>query len=201
MTRRNFLAVAGLAQGATSTGGLDVPVCLIQDGRAKFEKDRLAAFWREIWAQALRDLGRCGIRLDVKRAAGEVKRLPSNRPSLTGLERGRLNVVVTNQLPLAWDNGRGLNGVTTLYQGFHLCMFAVHFAHGHQVPLLSVNTCVHELLHALCGDIFENRPEGAAGAWRELRIDALATRLWLFGDGVGVRLMAERYVRRLRGSA
>jgi len=196
MTRRSFLAAAaGSAQGAGA--GLDVPVCLIQDARAKFEPDRLAAFWNGIWAQALRDLGRCGIRLDVKRVPGEVKRLPSNRPSFAGLERGRLNVVVTNQLPLAWDNGRGLNGVTTMYQGFHLCMVAMHFAHGHQVPFFSLNTCVHELLHALCGDIFENRPEGAEGAWREWRIDALATRLWLFGDGIGVRSMAERYVRRL----
>lgn len=197
MTRRGFLATAGLAHAAGA--GLAVPVTLLVDSRAKFEQDRISAFWSNIWPQALRDLGHAGIRLDVKRAAGEVKRLPSNRPSFAGLERGRLNVVVTNQLPLAWDNGRGLNGVTTVHQGYHLCMVAVHFAHGHQVPFFSVNTCVHELLHALCGDLFENRPEGAEGAWREFRIDALATRLWLFGDGIAVRLMAERYVRRLAG--
>ncbi len=111
-----------------------------------------------------------------------------------------LNVVVTNQIPLAWDNGRGLNGVTTLHQGFHLCMVAVHFAHGHQMPFVSVNTCLHELLHALCLDIFENRPGGAEGAWREFRIDTLATRLWLFRDGVRIRILAEEYARRLKAS-
>ncbi|MBL8175610.1 MAG: hypothetical protein JNK48_13135 [Bryobacterales bacterium] len=126
-----------------------------------------------------------------------MKRLPSGRPSFVGLERARLNVVVTKQLPMAWDKGRGLNGVTTMHQGFHLCVIALEYAHGHQIPYLSVNTCAHEILHALCGDIFENRPEGAEGAWREFRIDALATGLWLIGDGARIRTLAERYVRRL----
>lgn len=130
-----------------------------------------------------------------------MKRLPSSRPSFAGLERGRLNIVITNRIPLEWDNGRGLNGVTTMHQGFHLCVIALDYAHGHQAPFLSVNTCIHELLHALCLDIFENHPGGAKGIWREFRIDSLATGLWLFGDGVRIRIMAENYVQRLLSRA
>lgn len=200
MTRRGlFAAIAPSALAQSPPAGLEVPVSLIQDSRANFDPARIRAFWEDVWTEALRDLGRCGIRLQVQRVDGEVRRLPSGRPLFTGLQRGRLNVVITNQIPLQWDNGRGLNGLTTMHQGFHLCMAAVHFAHGHQAPFLSVNTCVHELLHALCLDIFENRPQGAGGAWREFRIDALATRLWLFGDGVQIRILAEQYVRQLKG--
>jgi hypothetical protein len=77
-------------------------------------------------------------------------------------------------------------------------MIALNWAHGHQIPFLSVNTCVHELLHALLGDIFEDRPAGWRGAAREFRIDAYATRLWLFRDGSHIRQAAQVYVDRLR---
>jgi hypothetical protein len=50
-----------------------------------------------------------------------------------------------------------------------------------------VNTCVHELLHVLLNDTRTSRPKGWRGALRESRIDALATRLWLFGDGSQIR--------------
>jgi hypothetical protein len=115
-----------------------------------------------------------------------------------GLERGVINFIVTDHIPIEWDNGRALSGVTTLYRGYHLCMVALDHAHGHQVPFLSVNTCVHELLHALLHDIFEARPKGSLGKAREFRIDAYATRLWLFHDGAAIREAARSYVQRLR---
>ena len=80
-------------------------------------------------------------------------------------------------------------------------MVALDHAHGHQIPLLSVNTCVHELLHALLHDIFERRPDGLLGEARELRIDWYATRLWLFHDGAAIRRAAQAYVERLRSAA
>ncbi|MFN7939055.1 MAG: hypothetical protein U0R19_37355 [Bryobacteraceae bacterium] len=196
-TRRAFLT-APLAAASSAPKGLDIPVSIIQDKRSQWNPDLIAHFWNRIWPQALNDLRRCGIRLDVKWVEGEVKRLPSSRPSFAGLERGRLNIVITNRIPLEWDNGRGLNGVTTMHQGFHLCVIAVEYAHAHQAPFLSVNTCMHELLHALCLDIFENQPGGAEGAWREFCIDSFATRLWLFGDGAPIRASAEKYVQRLK---
>lgn len=129
---------------------------------------------------------------------GEVRRTPADRPLFTGLGRGVLNVVLTSRIALTWDTGRSLSGVTTLYDGFHVCLIALDSAHGHQIPLLSVNTCVHELLHALMLDIYQPRPRGWKGSARELRIDTLATVLWLFGVPGGIPESAARYVERLR---
>src|SRR4051812_39474609 len=96
-----------------------------------------------------------------------------------------------------WDNGRSLSGVTTVYQGYHLCVIALSYAHGHQIPLVSVNTCVHKLLHALLQDIFVYRPKWYQSAGRELRIDSHATGLWLFHEGAAIRRSAQAYIDRL----
>jgi hypothetical protein len=77
-------------------------------------------------------------------------------------------------------------------------MVALYRAHCHQIPFLSVNTCVHELLHVLLQDVFEGRPKGLLGEAREFRIDWHATRLWLFHDGGTIRKAAQAYVDRLR---
>jgi hypothetical protein len=68
------------------------------------------------------------------------------------------------------------------------------------VPFVSVNTCVHELLHALMQDIFKTRPGGLQTALREFRIDACATGLWLFHDCGGIRESARAYIGRLRSA-
>jgi hypothetical protein len=77
-------------------------------------------------------------------------------------------------------------------------MIALWYAHGNQVPFLSVNTCVHELLHALLQDIFVSRPKWFDSREREMRIDWCATRLWLFHDGASIRDSAQAYLARLR---
>jgi hypothetical protein len=104
-------------------------------------------------------------------------------------------VVVTNQIPMTWDAGRSLCGVTTLYRGYHLCMIALDHAHLDEIPLVATNTCVHEMLHAMLFDIFEHRPRGVHGQLRELRVDGYATRLWLLHDGAALRESAAAYVR------
>ena len=76
-----------------------------------------------------------------------------------------------------------------------MCMIALDHAHGNQIPMLSVNTCTHELLHALMLDVFEDRPAGFAGQAREFRIDWYATNLWLFHQGAAIRKSAGRYVQ------
>ena len=80
-------------------------------------------------------------------------------------------------------------------------MVALDYAHGHQIPFLAVNTCVHELLHVLLQDIFEVHPKGLPGYEREFRIDWYATRLWLFHDGAAIRKSAQTYLDRLRSTA
>src|SRR5437016_3257590 len=109
-----------------------------------------------------------------------------------------INLVLTGHIPLYWDNGRALAGVTTIYEGYHVCLIALPYAHGNRMPFLSVNTCVHELLHALLQDVFVSRPKWFQIGRRELRIDWYATRLWLFHDGGAIRRSAQAYLDRLR---
>jgi hypothetical protein len=199
MTRRRwFLApLAGMAYAVQQP--LRVPVHQLVDSRARLSPGDLTRF-SSIWAEATRDLRRCGLEMQCTRVTSEIRRSPSGAPIFTGLLPQVINMAITRAVPTQWDNGRGLSGVTTRYEGFHLCVVALDHAHGHQIPFFSVNTCVHELLHALLQDIYENRPKGFAGETREMRIDAHATRLWLFHDGSAVRSAAESYLRRLRAS-
>ena len=80
-------------------------------------------------------------------------------------------------------------------------MVALRYAHGNQIPFLSVNTCVHELLHALLQDVFVSRPRWFQTGGREFRTDWYATRLWLFHDGAAVRESAQTYLGRLLSGA
>ncbi len=203
MTRRQFLP--GLVTAAYTAGNshppLIVPVHQVIDGRARLRPEKLRYFWSTLWPEAFRNFAAGGIRLQNAFSDGEVRRSPGDRPIFTGLHPGVINMVITNQIPLLWDSGRGLNGVTTRYEGYHICMIAMDYAHGNQIPLLSVNTCVHELLHALLQDVYEDRPGGFHGQSREFRVDWFATRLWLFHDGSALRDSARSYLRKLRSEA
>jgi hypothetical protein len=198
-TRREFLSLVPAILAAAPPPLVTVPVDILIDGDAKLSEDTVRLFWA-LWAEAVRDFGWCGVFFETRvRAAGMWR--PAHRPPvISGLGRGVLNFVVTNSIPLEWDLTRAVRGVTTMYRGHHLCLIAMNNAGRHRVPLLAVNTCVHELLHALLLDIFEPRPSGANGQARELRVDWLATRLWLFHAGSGIRESARQYVQRLRAA-
>ncbi|MCC7234286.1 MAG: hypothetical protein IT163_03230 [Bryobacterales bacterium] len=200
MTRRQWLAAMAAGVETVWAGGAPpvLPVHQVLDRKAGHERPHERAYWGRIWPQAAGDLAHCGVRMVMTYSEGEVERPPSRTPVIHGLARGRLNLVVTDRIPVEWDGGRGLAGVTTLYRGFHLCMVSVARAHAHWIPFVAVNTCTHEMLHALLLDIFENRPPGFWGQARELRVDAVATRLWLLKDGSAVRGPAREYVKRLR---
>ena len=195
LTRRMFL-LAPLAKAASA--GLVLPVRQIIDAKAQFAPGQIQRVWFEVWAEAVRDLASCGIQVDRSQGAGDIWRPPGREPVISGLAPGVINIVVTGRVPMWWDRGRALNGVTLKYRGHHVCVIALAHAHKHRIPLVAVNTCLHELLHALLLDILETRPAGAAGEAREFRIDWHATRMWLLGgDGV-VRESAKRYVELLR---
>jgi hypothetical protein len=221
MTRRDWLglgvgvgaaAVAGsavvvLAERAAEGLGLvgparspsvEVPVNLIFDSRVKWRTERLWYFWGSLWRQAASEFARSGVLLRVTEGSGEVERPRGREPVISGLENGFLNLVITDTIPMTWDRGLALSGVTLTWRGYHVCMIALAHAHPHQVPLLSTNTCVHELLHALMGDIIAPGPGGAAGQARELRIDGLATAMWVLHYGAPVRRAALVYRERLR---
>jgi hypothetical protein len=198
MTRREFMATAPAAAVTTWTlqGPLALPVLQIMDSRANHTREQLRKFQSSVWEEAVRDFSGCGIQLRTRSIAGEVRLSPAGRPIFAGLDRGAINMVLTGSVPMHWDNGRALAGVTTRYEGHHLCVIALRHAHCHQAPFLSVNTCVHELLHVLLGDVFENRPAGIAGHTREALVDWHATRMWLFHGNGTVLSAAKAYLER-----
>lgn len=199
MTRREFFPV--MAAGLLSTSRqapVTLPVRLILDDRAKLGPHQLHFFWAYLWPQAVSELWRCGVHVAASQAPGEIWRPPGREPMVSGLDRGSLNLVITNQIPMEWDSGRGVSGITTWYRGYSLSVVAITRCHGNQVPFLSTNTCLHEMLHALLGDIFDARPGRAAVQAREFRADWYATMLWMLWDGGAVRRAAAAYVARLR---
>jgi hypothetical protein len=199
VTRRYFIwTAAAAAIRANESTLVLVPVHRIMDARAQCPPEEPRRFWSSIWPEAVRDFGRGGIELQTSDGPGEVRRSPGDKPIFVGLRRGVINLILTDHLPLYWDNGRALAGMTTIYDGYHVCMIALRYAHGDQIPFLSVNTCVHELLHALLQDVFVSRPKWYQSGGREFRIDSYATSLWLFHDGAGIRESAKAYLGRLR---
>ena len=199
MTRRQFVCGAALARAACAGPAIvTVPVHRITDARAKCTPAQFRRFWGRIWPEAFRDLAGGGVRLATTDGPGEIRRSAADRPLFAGLRRSSLNLVLTDQLPLYWDNARAVPGATTMFEGFHVCLLSLRYAHEHQVPFVSVNTCLHELLHALMLDIFIRRPTWRQTILREVRIDSCATRLWVFRDGAAVRASARAYVNRLQ---
>jgi len=201
VTRRHFIATAMAApvrSGAPAR--LSVPVHRVMDARSQCPPDQLHHFWSNIWPEAAGDFSRGGVELQTSDGPGEVRRSPGDRPIFIGLRRGVINLVLTGLVPMYWDNGRGLAGVSTFYDGYPVCMIALRNAHGNQIPFLSVNTCVHELLHALLQDIFVRRGKWYQSGGREFRIDWYATCLWLFHDGAAIRQSAQVCLDRLRST-
>ena len=200
LTRREVFGLVPAtlaARAASPQANVTVPVDILFDKDAKLSDDTVRRFWA-LWAEAARDFGWCGVFFQTRVRDAGMWRPPHRPPVIAGLGERVLNLVVTNSIPLEWDLTRTVRGVTTMYRGHHLCLVAMNNAGRHRVPLIAVNTCVHELLHALLLDVFEQRPEGARGQAREFRVDWLATRLWLFHAGGGIRESARVYAERLR---
>jgi hypothetical protein len=152
------------------------------DKRLEDASQRIRRFSSGIWAEALRDFRLGGIELRTSASTGEVGLTAAERPVITGLERNVINMVLSDHIPMFWDNGRSVAGVTTLYEGYHVCVIALRYAHGNQVPFVAVNTCVHELLHALLEDIFAGPPKwyqaGGRIPGRLVRDPAVAVSRW-----------------------
>jgi hypothetical protein len=202
LTRRQLLTVSmAPALPAAASNTVSIPVHRIVDSKAHFAAGSLERFWHVIWPQAVIDFGRGAIHLETTDGPGAIAHTAADRPIFEGLQRGALNLMLTDHLPLYWDNARSLPGVTTLDRGYHLSIIAVRFAHPDRAPFLSVNTCVHEMLHAILGDIFVSHPSAVQSTRREYRVDWYATRLWAFHDGGALRRIAQEYVTRLRRHA
>lgn len=200
VTRRHFLRLA--AGPSVHTGvpqRLRVPIHRVTDIRTQAIPQHLHRFWSEIWPEAYQNFNAGGIELETSDGSGEVRRSAGDNPIFMGLRRSVINLVLTDHLPLYWDGSRALAGGSRLWEGYVVCVIGLRYAHPNQMPFLSVNTCVHELLHALLEDVFVRRPSWYQSGGREERIDWYATRLWLFHDGRTVREKARACLRRLAG--
>src|SRR5215469_14694534 len=107
MKRRDFLcAIAALPPGASSQ--ITVPIRRIGDGKARFPAGSLQRFWHSIWPEAVTDFGRRRIALQTTDGPGEVGHTAADRPVFTGLRRGALNLVLTDEPPLHSHDARSL---------------------------------------------------------------------------------------------
>ncbi len=199
VTRRELLQIAASAAvPARPQARVTVPLHRVVDSRANLTAAQLQGFWSRIWPEAYREFSLGGIQLETTDGPGEIRRLPSDRPLFVGLRRGAINLVLTDHIPMDWDSGRAVAGVSTVLDGYHMSVLALRYAHGNQIPFFSVNTCVHEFLHLLMQDVFLRRPKWYETGARESRIDWYATRLWLFHEGAAIRTSAQVYLKRMK---
>jgi hypothetical protein len=198
MTRRGFVSMAvAAAVRPAAPARLPVPLHRIVDSRLE-NSARVQHFWPNLWNEAVRDYGQGNLTFDSSDGPGEVKQSPGDNPIFMGLQRGKINLVVTDTVPMYWDGGRALADVSTIHDGYQISMIGLRYAHRNQIAFLSVNTCLHEILHVLLQDIFLKAPKWYQTGGREARVDYYATRLWLFHDGDEVRKSGEEYLGRLR---
>ena len=137
MTRREFLSAATLvsAREPPRPGArLVVPVRRVMDRNARCTPEALNRFWWSVWPEAVRSFGRGGIQLQCTDAHGEIRLSPGGRPMFYGLERGVLNLVITDHLPASWDSARALAGMTAWHAGYCVSVIALRYAHGNQLP-------------------------------------------------------------------
>ena len=201
MTRRGFLVLASSAAVTPPVPGrLSVPIHRIFDGRSHPSAGNLRRFQSSIWPEAVREFRGGGIDLKVSEGPGEIRMSAADRPIFVGLRRRAINLVLTNHLPLYWDNSRALAGMSTIYEGTPVCAIALQYAHANQVALVSTNTCVHEILHALLEDLLRKPPKWYQYGGREFRVDWYATRLQMFHEGAAIRESGQAYLKRLQSA-
>jgi hypothetical protein len=182
---------------AEAGGRVEVPLLLMTNKHSKLKAEELSAFRSTVWDEAQRMFASCGVDLKLEERVGELLKYPGGRPRFIGLEKQSLNVVLTDQIPLSWDQAKYKAGLATRYEGHHLCLIAVRAAHPNRVPFLDVNSVVHEMLHVFLLDIFSKKDGILHGQDREVRVDWHATRMWLLRGDEAVRKAAAEYVKRL----
>src|SRR4051794_17225086 len=117
MTRRDILQAAALL--ATPSGPqLEIPVHRMLDKNARCSPVQVKTFLSSVWNEAVHNFAQGSIALRVTESNGEVQKYPSGKPRFRCLQREMINVVLTDRIPLDWDKGRSLPGISTLYEGF-----------------------------------------------------------------------------------
>src|SRR5215468_8819734 len=119
MTRRHF--IAPLAAAVVSTGAqapVVLPVHRVTDSKSPSSAENRRRFWSKVWPEAVRDFNRAGVQLQTTDATGEIRHTAGDRPIFIGLERGAINLVLTDHIPPLWDKGYALAGMSVLVGGY-----------------------------------------------------------------------------------
>src|SRR5438270_14036321 len=117
MTRRELFSMVLFAV-VRRPAPLTLPVHIVQDSAAKLGPKVLRRFWNVTWPEALRNLAFAGIRVQTTFEHADMWKPDFRPPIIGGVQKGVLNLVLTNRIPDEWDRGLAINGVTTLYRGF-----------------------------------------------------------------------------------
>jgi hypothetical protein len=169
--------LAGSASDPLAALPANLDVHLIEDTVSVPVEAKRRGFHESIWPEAVADLARAGTSVCRTSAKGRIIRPPDRPPILEGLVRGAINMYLTTSVPMHWDLGRASRGIAFEHRGHRVSVIALNYAHAHRFPYLSTNTALHELLHFVIGDTTGVKPQGWWSSVRELRVDALATRL------------------------
>jgi hypothetical protein len=81
---------------------VEVPLLRLLDKHAAFTSAEIQRFYGTVWDEAVRLFRSCDVALRTVDKVGEIRRYPSGRPRIVGLERKMMNAVLTDSIPLAW---------------------------------------------------------------------------------------------------
>ncbi len=132
--------------------------------------------------------------------SGEIRRSPSDAPIFVGLQRARLNLVLTDLIPMNWDRARGLAGLTTVWQGYHVCVIALEYAHPNRIPFcggehVRARTAARDPAGHLRKPAGRTRRGGARNANRRVRHPPVAVSRRRGRSRVGPRLYRSASLR------
>jgi hypothetical protein len=126
--------------------------------------------------EALLDLTKAGVAPIVRWGGGWIERKEADA-LFHGVVPKAVNVFVTPWVPLCWDKGMGLCGLSGIAAGTDTVIVSTANAHRHLVPYLATNTLLHEFGHVLRGDLHRKNTNGWGEQMDELAVDRTVTHL------------------------
>lgn len=135
-----------------------------------------ADFQKNILGKAVGDFGKSGIGVQVSYTAGSVNAQDSGGFTVSGVQKGALNLAVSDSLPTGKAGESGLSS-----NGTYVSAIGLNDAHGGNYFPLFTNTIEHEFTHQLKGDTQNPNTNPAAYIMNEFNVDF---RVQMMGWGV-----------------
>jgi hypothetical protein len=152
---------------------INLPIVVHIDRRgSQIRTTHVRWFWECLLREAEHDLIHAGVRITSTVGQGWIERGDIDA-FFHGVQPEAINVYVTHWIPLCWDLGRGLCGLSGLAGATEVIVVSAENAHRHIVPYLATNTLAHEIGHVLRGDLRLRNPGGWEEQQRELSLDRI----------------------------